>query len=307
LSTFIVFGATGAAGRFLLPALLGRGARVHAISRRPPVTSGLQPDWIRGDLFGAIDRLPAVADVILSLGPLDAFSAWFESAPVAGVRRVVALGSMSAETKSASPDAAERALAEGLRAAEQRLLRSAAGRAVACTLLRPTLIYGGGPDRSLVPIVRFALRWRVLPIPLGASGLRQPVHGADLAGAVDAVVDCAAAHGKIYALGGGERLRFDRMLLRLRAAMPKFVLPVPVPQVMIRAALRMRTSREAGRDQRGRGRPRGRGSCRRQQRSRARFRLRAARVSRRRRGCISALLNATPESLPVVAPVAAQH
>jgi len=246
LSTFIIFGATGATGRFLLPALLGRGARVHAISRRPPVTSGLQPDWIRGDLFGAIDRLPAVADVILSLGPLDAFSAWFDSASIAGVRRVVALSSMSAETKSASPDAAERALAEGLRAAEQRLLRSAASRAVACTLLRPTLIYGRGPDRSLVPIVRFALRWRVLPIPLGASGLRQPVHGADLAGAVDAVVDCAAAHGKIYALGGGERLRFDRMLLRLRAAMPKLVLPVPVPQVMIRAALRMRTSREAG-------------------------------------------------------------
>ena len=105
---------------------------------------------------------------------------------------------MSAETKSASPDLAERALAETLRKAEQRLLRSAAARGIACTLLRPTLIYGGGPDRSLVPIARLALRWRVLPIPLGASGLRQPVHAADLAGAVDAVIDCAAARGKVY-------------------------------------------------------------------------------------------------------------
>ncbi len=90
------------------------------------------------------------------------------------------------------------------------------------------------------------MRWRVLPIPLGASGLRQPVHAADLASAVDAVVDCAAAHGKVYPLGGGERLRFDRMLLRLRAAMPNFVLPLPVPQVMIRAALRLRSGRGAG-------------------------------------------------------------
>ena len=247
MSTFIIFGASGAAGRLLLPALLGRGERIHAVSRRPPAPAeGPQPAWIRGDLSSAVDALPAAADVIVSLGPLDAFSAWFDSAPVGGVRRVIALSSMSAETKSASPDPAERALAETLRASEQRLLGIAAERGIGCTVLRPTLIYGGGPDRSLVPIVRFALRWRVLPIPLGASGLRQPVHGADLAGAVDAVVDCAAAHGKIYALGGGERLRFDRMLLRLRAAMPKLVLPVPVPQVLIRAALRMRTSREAG-------------------------------------------------------------
>jgi nucleoside-diphosphate-sugar epimerase len=247
LSTFIIFGATGATGRFLLPALLERGDRIHAVSRRPPAPAGgPQPAWVQGDLFGAIGALPPAADIIVSLGPLDAFSAWFDSAPVAGVRRVIALSSMSAETKSDSPDLAERALAQTLRVAEQRLLRSAAARGITCTLLRPTLIYGGGPDRSLVPIARLALRWHVLPIPLGAKGLRQPVHAADLAGAVDAVSDCAAAHGKVYALGGGERLRFDRMLLRLRAAIPKFVLPLPLPQVIIRAALRMRSGRDAG-------------------------------------------------------------
>jgi uncharacterized protein YbjT (DUF2867 family) len=247
LSTFIIFGVTGATGRSLLPALLGRGAHVHAVSRRPPATNDRQqPAWIQGDLFGAVGALPAAADVIVSLGPLDAFSAWFDRTPIAGVTRVIALSSMSAETKSASPDAAERALAETLHTSEQRLLRTAADRGIGCTVLRPTLIYGGGADRSLTPIARFALRWRVLPIPLGANGLRQPVHAADLAGAVDALVDCRAAHGKVYALGGGERLRFDRMLLRLRAAMPTFVLPLPVPQVMIRAVLRLRSGRGAG-------------------------------------------------------------
>jgi len=247
LSTFIIFGASGAAGRLLLAALLGRGERIHAVSRRPPAPAeGPQPAWIRGDLSSAVDALPAAADVIVSLGPLDAFSAWFDTAPVGGVRRVIALSSMSAETKRASPDPAERALAETLRASEQRLLRTAAQRGIGCTVLRPTLIYGGGPDRSLTPIARFALRWRVLPIPLGAGGLRQPVHAADVAGAVGAIVDCSAAHGKIYALGGGERLRFDRMLLRLRAAMPKFVLPLPLPQVIVRAGLRLRPGRGAG-------------------------------------------------------------
>lgn len=247
MSTFIIFGASGATGRFLLPRLLERGARLHAVSRRAAAPAALpNTAWIRGDLFGGIDSLPAVADVVVSLGPLDAFAAWFDRCAVAGVRRVIALSSMSAQSKSASPDAAERALSESLRHAEQRLLGAAAARGIGCTVLRPTLIYGGGADRSLVPIARFALRWRVLPMPLGASGLRQPVHAADLAGAVDAIVDCAIAHGKIYALGGGERLRFDDLLLRLRAAMPKFVLPVPVPQIVIRAALRTRPDRRAG-------------------------------------------------------------
>jgi len=246
LSTFIIFGASGATGRFLLPALLERGERIYAVSRKPPApAAGLQPAWIHGDLFGAAAALPPAADVVVSLGPLDAFSAWFDATAIAGVKRVIALSSMSAETKSASPDAAERALAETLLAAEQRLLRTAGERGIGCTVLRPTLIYGGGPDRSLTPIARFAMRWRVLPIPLGASGLRQPVHAADVAGAVDAVIDCAAAYNRIYALGGGERLRFDRMLLRLRAAMPKFVLPLPVPQVTIRLALLLLSGRGA--------------------------------------------------------------
>ena len=64
----------------------------------------------------------------------------------------------------------------------------AAERGIACTVFRPTLIYGAGTDRSLAPIARFARRWRVLPVPLGANGLRQPVHARDLAAACVAVL-----------------------------------------------------------------------------------------------------------------------
>jgi hypothetical protein len=51
------------------------------------------------------------------------------------------------------------------------------------TILRPTLIYGAGIDRSITPIVQRALRLRLFPIPL-AGGLRQPVHADDIARAV---------------------------------------------------------------------------------------------------------------------------
>jgi uncharacterized protein YbjT (DUF2867 family) len=241
LSTFLIFGATGPVGAFLLPRLPARQAQVQAVSRTPPRADATpQLTWCEGDLYDPALTVPGGADVIVSLGPLDVFSLWFERQPTAGVRRVIALSSMSAESKRASSDPAERELAERLVAAEQRLARTAQARDIAWTVLRPTLVYGDGRDRSLAPIARFARRWHILPIPLGASGLRQPVHAADLAAAVDAVVDCSAAAGKVYPLGGGEQLRLDDLLRRLRAALPGGVLALPVPRAALRIAQRLR-------------------------------------------------------------------
>jgi len=237
LSTTILFGATGATGSFLLPQLLARGASVYAVSRQPPPASGPAPVWVQADLFAAAAPVPADIAIALSLGPLDAFAGWIEQAPLPQLRRVVALSSMSAQSKRDSLDPHERELAARLRESEVRLLRLATERGIACTLLRPTLIYGGRADRSLTPIVAFARRWRMLPIPIGARGLRQPIHAADLAAAVLAVIDCAAAAGKTYALGGGERLPFDQLLRRLIATIPGPVLPLPLPQWLLRTLL----------------------------------------------------------------------
>jgi nucleoside-diphosphate-sugar epimerase len=159
---------------------------------------------------------------------------------------VVALSSMSAASKRDSIDPHERALAERLIAAETLLMEVAAERGVACTVFRPTLIYGAGTDRSLAPIARFARRWRVLPIPIGADGLRQPIHARDLAAACVAVLGNPATFGKVYALGGGERLRFDALLLRLREAVPGIVLPLPLPIGALRWAARRRPGAQFG-------------------------------------------------------------
>lgn len=240
MSTFLIFGATGQVGRFLLPQLRARAASVQAVSRTPPSTgSSERLEWIAGDLFDPAIAVAHDARVVVSLGPLDAFAAWFEREPLSGVRRVLALSSMSVESKRASPDRAEREISARLLAAEERLARVANERGIAWTVLRPTLIYGDARDRSLAPIVRFARRWRVLPIPIGADGLRQPVHAADVADAVAAAIDCTAAAGGIYPLGGGERLRFNDLLWRLRAAVPGFVLPLPVPRLALYIARRL--------------------------------------------------------------------
>ena len=234
----MIFGATGPVGRAVLARLRGSAARVFAVSRSAPPAAAAPLLWIRGDLSGAVAPPPEAIDVILSLGPLDAFAVWFGQHAPAGVRRVVALSSMSAQSKQASTDPAERELALRLTAAEQRLADAAQARGVAWTVLRPTLIYGDGRDRSLAPIARFMRRWRVAPIPVGAVGLRQPLHVDDLAAAVLAASDSDAAVGRIYPLGGGERLRFVDLVRRLRREIPGFVLPVPVPLLALRLAQR---------------------------------------------------------------------
>jgi nucleoside-diphosphate-sugar epimerase len=104
---------------------------------------------------------------------------------------------------------------------------------VAVTVFRPTLIYGAGTDASLAPLARFARRWHLLPIPLGARGLRQPVHADDLAAACVAALDVPATHGRVYALGGGERLSAQQMFRRIATAVPGWVLPVPIPVTLL--------------------------------------------------------------------------
>ena len=239
MTSNLVFGATGAIGRFLLPKLLGRGERIVAVSRQPRADrDGSGIEWVRADLFAAVPPLPSV-ETIYSLGPLDAFAGWFAGANDDGLtRRLIAISSMSAESKQDSVDAAERELAARLRDAEERLLSTARRRGIACTIFRATLIYGSGADRSLAPLARFARRWRVLPIPFGASGLRQPVHAEDLAEACIAARANPAAFGNVYALGGGERLRFDAMLARIASASPRRALAVTVPIGLLRAVAR---------------------------------------------------------------------
>ena len=179
-----------------------------------------------------------MADAAISVGPLDAFAAWLERHAELPLRRVVALGSMSIESKQASSDAREREVSARLRASENVLKRFASDRGIALTIFRPTLIYGEGTDRSLAPIARFVRRWQLMPLPLGASGLRQPVHAEDLAIAAAAVLDRPETYGKTYEMGGGERLAFSTILHRLRDTTPTWSIPVPIPLPALALATR---------------------------------------------------------------------
>ncbi|MBB5878320.1 NAD-dependent epimerase/dehydratase family protein [Xanthomonas sp. 3498] len=222
----LVFGGSGQIGERLLHRLLADGWEVHAYSRQTRAPqSGLH--WHAGEL-SALQAPPVAADVVFSCGPLDAFADWYRRAPVAAAR-VVAFGSTSLEVKRDSLDPAERDVARRLREAEAIVFAVAAERGAAATVLRPTLVYGAGRDRTLSAIAALARRTGWFVLPRSASGLRQPVHVQDLADAALAVLAHPATHGRSYALGGGETLPYREMVRRVLAVLrpPARLLTLP--------------------------------------------------------------------------------
>lgn len=232
--TVLVCGASSQIGFFLLPELERAGVPVLALSRKPQVAAA-GVTWLQG----ALPQPPVAANAagsVCCFAPLDALAAWIEAGTAANLERVVATSSMSAESKQASPVAAEREVSRRLHEGEAAVARACERRGIAWTILRPTLIYGAARDRSLTPLARRAMRWRVFGLPAG-SGLRQPVHAADIAQAAVRALDGGAA-GRVIPIGGGERLPASEMFARVHASLPVHTVPLRVPAPLIRLGAR---------------------------------------------------------------------
>lgn len=231
----LVCGASSQIGFFLLPELVRAGVPVLALSRKPQ-TVAVGVTWLQGALPGP----PATANTagsVCCFAPLDALAAWIEAGAATSLKRMVATSSMSAESKQASPVASEREVSRRLHEGEAAIARACQRRGIAWTILRPTLIYGAARDRSLTPLARRAMRWRVFGLPAG-SGLRQPVHAADVAQAVVRALDGGAA-GHVIPIGGGERLPAAEMFARVHASLRVHTLPLRVPAPLIRVGARL--------------------------------------------------------------------
>jgi len=232
--TVLVCGASSQIGCFLLPELARAGATVLALSRTAqPGVAGAT--WLQG----ALPQPPPVADVaasVCSFAPLDALARWIDAGAAPRLERVVATSSMSAASKQASPVAAEREVSRRLREGEAALASACGRRGIAWTIFRPTLIYGAARDKSLTPLARRAMHWRVFGLPAGL-GLRQPVHAADIATAVLCALG-GGAEGRVLQIGGGERLTASAMFERVRASLPVRTLALRIPGALVRGGAR---------------------------------------------------------------------
>jgi nucleoside-diphosphate-sugar epimerase len=194
--------------------------------------------------IGHLPDAPIVAepfDAIVSLGPLDVFADAVARHGVAS-RRVIAIGSTGVHSKADSPDPAERELAARLAQAERRLADALAGRAT-LALLRPTLVYGHGLDRSLTPLVEFARRRGWLVLPRTARGRRQPVHVDDVAAAVLACLQASTPIDAAIDVPGGETLPFDALVARTLARRAPGATLWRVPAWLFRIGLALAGSR----------------------------------------------------------------
>lgn len=234
-----VAGASSPVAEFPLPRLSAEGARVYALSRRPRavmVSDG--PVWLRAELEGAA-ALPAMpgVEILVHLAPLWLLPPRVADFAQAGVRRILAFGSTSRDTKAASAEAGEQALAARLAEAEGALAEACARHGIAWTLFRPTLTYGSGRDENVAFIRRFVSRFGFFPLAGEARGLRQPVHADDLAAACVAALDCPAAFNRAYNLGGGECLSYRRMVeavFRAAGRAPRLIsLPLPLWRLVL--------------------------------------------------------------------------
>ena len=240
----LVFGLTGQLGEALLRTSLPMP--VLAVSRALPVGAehrfGTSPahartvdalQWQRGALDDFSDA--HTFDAALSLGPLDAFARAVADGRVrAG--RIVAFGSTSVHAKARSPDPAERALAQRLAEAEAALFTACARVGAPCLILRPTLVWGMGRDATVSRVVELARRWPLMPLPLDAPGLRQPVHAMDLAEAARRALADDGHPSAAFDLPGGETLPFGTMLARSVRAGASGARLLPVPWRIVRLA-----------------------------------------------------------------------
>jgi nucleoside-diphosphate-sugar epimerase len=232
----LVVGATSLVGRYLVPRLLAAGRAVEAVSRRPRAADD-GARWHALDVATA-PALPA-ATAAVHLAPLWLAPPLVDALARGGMRRLVAFGSMSRFTKAHSPAPREQDVARRLAEAEQRLADACARHGIAWTVFRPTLIYGGGADRSLSAIAAVARRFGAFPVAGAARGLRQPVHADDLARLCVAALERPAPPDRAYDVGGGTVLSYRAMVeevCRASGAARVIGLPAPLVRIGFRAA-----------------------------------------------------------------------
>jgi uncharacterized protein YbjT (DUF2867 family) len=232
----LVTGGSGFLGGYVLREAARRGHETVALARsaaaaRAVADRGAQP--VTGDLDAA-DNLAEIFAAARCAALVNLASLGFGHGPAivaatqqAGIRRAIFVSSTAVTTSLAAPSKRVRL------AAEQRIGESG----LDWTILRPTMIYGAQGDRNLSRLLALLSRARMLPVP-GGRHLQQPVHVADVAGAVLAAAERAGAAGSCYDVAGPEPLTFAELLRISARAVASRTRFIPVPVMPLVAAAR---------------------------------------------------------------------
>lgn len=222
----VVFGGSGFVGRHTVSALARRGYRVRAAVRRPDLAGHLQPmgavgqiqpvqanvrypDSVRAAVVGA----DVVINLVAVLAPtgqqtfdalhVDGARRVAKAAREAGAKRFIHVSAIGASPAAGSNYAKTKA--EGEEAVKEEF--------PGAIIVRPSIVFG----TEDAFFNRFAAMTRlspVLPLIGGGRTMFQPVYVGDLAAAIANLANGAGDPGRIYEIGGPEKLSFRELLDR---------------------------------------------------------------------------------------------
>lgn len=230
----VVTGASSQIGVFLLPLLVEAGFEVTAVSRAAPaeavrVAGGVS--WISP----ATDPKPS--RYLVSCGPLSLALQFVERG--VPLEKVVAFGTTSTLSKSDSPDRGERETIAAIAEAETRLKARCRERGLDLVLVRPTLVYGCGLDENLSRLLRFGERRGFIPVSTHSDGLRQPVHGQDLAGLALRALGTETGSLLEGSACGGSTLAYREMVEKAARCGQRRIRVLPVPTWLLKSVVRL--------------------------------------------------------------------
>lgn len=224
-----IIGARSLVAHYLV-ARLGRSS-VKLFSRQGPMCALTEVRSGEPLTSTALSRL-------FYLAPIWTFEQHAESIERSGVKRIVALSSMSASSKRFSADPSERILAASLIEGEEKLLAWARESGASAMIIRPTMIYDGVRDKNVATLVRFIERFGFMPVAGAGAGLRQPLHAGDLAEALVRAMQSSLSM-RCDPLGGSETFSYAELVRRIFLQLGRHPRIVRLPLPMLRGFIRI--------------------------------------------------------------------
>ncbi len=222
-----LLGARGLVGTHLIPLLRERGFAIHAHTRRNPSKAEQFPNVIWHAITPE-DPL-AKSPICISMMPLWELPFYFRNLKDADIKRLIAFSSTHVIAPIESLDYSQRQMAVRLAAAEEKVAAWADKNKIQWTILRPTMVYDEGKDRSITPIANFIKRFGFYPIIGKGSGLRMPVFAGDLADAIIKLLETDHEWANYYVLSGGEALTYKGIVTKIFRALDEepFIIHIP--------------------------------------------------------------------------------
>jgi uncharacterized protein YbjT (DUF2867 family) len=231
--TVLVTGATGFIGKRLVPALEEAGHRVRAMTRNPDAYDG-PGEPVFGDvsdpgtLAGPLEGVDVAVYLVHSLDHDDfehkdarAARAFGLAAAVNGTRQIVYLGGLGKDGVALSAHLRSRREVE-------RLLGDSG---VPVTVLRAAIVVGAG-GISWEMTRQLVKNLPAMVVPKWAETLTQPIALDDVIRYLAGVVGVEEAFGRVYEVGGPDRLSYIEMLQEAAEVMNGHRVPIIVAPVL---------------------------------------------------------------------------